>query len=551
MVLVITSRTMRERTRGLAARAPLLGVLALALCTSPPAAAQVRISREPIQGLHGTIVAAVQGISGSGNEQRYQKYATRPNGFVLDRADLAYFRHNYDYVRLNLWHSTEDDHRAQLELSLPYPYTKLSIGETSDHFFLYPTEGESRRRDVPMSLQFESPASNWFLSIAHPYTRVTYGKSDRTPVDFSTRDALLQLTGSGAWGAADLLYGSLRLNNYTPEQPNHNTRTTTLRYARSLAGLAGITAEVEADRVRFANAAGQAAAGTAATSGRWSLRGYTSPLNPLSFTAAAQGTHQSRRVTQNAYARSTTTLSLTGNYRGLGKLNVQAGYYTKGIARLNATHAATDHPRWNTFWTKLSYNPLPRWSALLNIETRHLDGAPNVSLEDARPLWHNHQQLTDLRVLGSPTDNTELHLFLTSDRRRNTTRAVGYNRTMADVGGWIGFGRRLGLTGELTSESYSTNGVALAPYSIRANTAQLVLGWTASKTTNVDLGVSTYHTNGTETLREHALFLSARRRLPGNRNVGVQLRREVYKDRLDPQQSYTANSLWVTLGQQL
>lgn len=513
-------------------------------------ASQAKITREPIRGLHGTIQAAVQSISGSGSEDRFQKYRSRPQDAVADRVELRYYQRNFDYLNLRLWHIGERDYDASARLSMPYPYLSIEGGASESRFYLYPGEGRSHRRMNSAGVRWHSPSEDWFLSAAFPSQRVSYGKDNRTPVNYRTTDASVSLAHTAPWGTAEAGFGRLRFDNRTAEQPDHLTRDAWFSFARSTQSLAGFTAQVVATRIRSSATAAGRMPTTASTGGRWNLTAYSSPLRPLVVTAKAAGTYQHRSATRTAYARRSTETSIAAGYRGIPRLNVQAGYSRKAVSRLDRTQKALSHPLWNTFWTTARFNPTPRWTAVLKVETRQLENEPTSGLQDPRRLWHNHIDLTDIRLFGSPTDTAELHLSLTSDRRRNSHRNVGFAANTANIGGWIQLTPRLGLSTDLYTESYATSGAELAPYHIRANTAQLGLDWTLARTTSVNLNFTSYRAGGSESLRQNVLSLGARRRLGDGRRLGVEVRRDRFRNRQDPKQSYNASVLWVSLGQE-
>jgi len=509
-----------------------------------------KITREPIRGLHGNITSALESISGSGSEERYEKYRSRPRDLVLDEIELSYYKQNFDYGALRLWRPGERDWDGEIRLSVPHPYTQIRVESTNSRFYLYPGEGQSQRRETPALFRFGAPNGRWSVSAEFPAHRVRIGKTERAPVNYSSHDAVFKFSGVGSWGVADVVFGRLRYDDRAGEQPDHLTREVGLRYLRSTASLAGVSIDVTASRIRQSPMTGLAAPASGASGGRWVVQGFTSPLEPLMVSARVAGTYQNRRFTQTSYARRSSTASISAAYRGFRRMNIQAGYAKKRVSRLRRDQRALEHPVQNTFWTTIRYNPTPLWTGILKVETRQLDEEPSSGLQDPRPLLHNHINITDLRVLGTPTDNTEVHLFVSTDRRRNTGRNVAFTRTVANFGGWWQVAPRLGVSADAYSESYSTSGVELVPYYIRANTAQMGLVWSASKSTTVDLGFTAYRAGGTESLRQNVLALGARRRLDDGRRIGVELRRDRFRDLKTPSQSYSATVLWVSLDQQ-
>lgn len=509
-----------------------------------------KITREPIRGLHGHITATLESISGSGSEERYEKYRSRPRDLFLDEVELSYYKQNFDYANLRFWRPGERDWDGEIRLSVPYPYIQLWVKSTNSRFYLYPDEGQSQRRETPALFRFVAPSGMWSVSAEFPAHRVRIGKSGRAPVNYSSHDAVFRFSGVGSWGVADVVFSRLRYDDRTREQPDHLTRDVELRYLRSTPSLAGVSIDVTASRVRQSPMQGVPASASGVSGGRWVVQGFTSPLEPLVVSTRVAGTYQNRRVTQTSYARRSSTASVSAAYRGFRRMNIQVGYAKKRVSRLRRDQGALEHPVQNTFWTTIRYNPTPLWTGILKVETRQLDEEPSSGLQDRRPLLHNHINITDLRVLGTPTDNTEVHLFVSTDRRRNTGRSVAFTRTVANFGGWWQVSSRLGISADVYSESYSTSGVELVPYYIRGNTAQVGLMWSASKNTSFDLGFTAYRTGGTETLRQNVFTLGARRKLDDGRRVGVELRRDRFRDLKTPSQSYSASVLWVSLDQQ-
>jgi len=507
------------------------------------------ITREPIRGLHGTVQAALQGINGSGSEDRFQKYRSRPQDAVADLVELRYYQRNFDYLNMRFWHLGERDYDAAARLSLPYPYLSMDGSASESRFHLYPGEGGSHRRMSSAGLRWHSPSEDWFFSAAFPSQRVSYGKDDRTPVSYRARDSVLSLTHTARWGTAEAGVGRLRFDDRTPEQPDHLTRDAWLTFARSTQSLAGFTAQAVATRIRT-SAVGRQGPTTASAGGRWSMTAYSSPLHPLVLTGKASGTYQHRSATRTAYARRSTETSVAAAYRGIPRLNIQAGYSRKAVSRLDRAQKALSHPLWNTFWTTARFSPTPRWTAILKVETRQLENEPTSGLQDPRRLWHNHIDLTDIRVFGSPSDTAELHLSATSDRRRNSHRNVGFSTTTANIGGWIQIAPRLGFSTDIYSESYAASGAELSPYHIRANTAQVGLDWTLARTTSVNLDFTSYRAGGSESIYQNVVSLGARRRLGDGRRLGVEIRRDRFRNRQDPKQNYNASVLWVSLGQE-
>ncbi|MGQ9524402.1 MAG: hypothetical protein ACUVTZ_06110 [Armatimonadota bacterium] len=527
----------------------LAGAVAVHLASGTAASQAPKITREPIRGLHGTIQAAVQGINGSGSEDRFQKYRSRPQDAVADQIDLRYYQHNFDYLNMRFWHIGERDYDAVVRLSLPHPYLSIDAAASESRFHLYPGEGGSRRRTGAAGLRWHSPSEDCFFSAVFPSQRVSYGKDNRTPVHYRASDAAATLVHAARWGIVEAGLGRLRFDDRTTEQPDHLTRDAWISFDRSTQSLAGFTAQVVATRIRRSAVSPRQTPTTASTGGRWNMTAYTSPLRPLVVTARAAGMYEHRLATRTAYARRSSETSVAAAWRGIPKLNIQAGYARKAISRLSRTQNTLSRPKWDTFWTTARFNPTPRWTAILKVETRQLENEPPSELQDPRRLWHNHIDLTDIRLFGSPTDTTEFHASVTSDRRRNSHRSVGFETATANFGGWIQLAPRLGLTSDFYSESYATSGAELAPYHIRANTTQIGLDWTLARGTSVNLGFTSYRAGGSESLRQNVFCLAARRRLADNRRLGIEVRRDRFRNLLDPKRNYNASVLWVSLGQ--
>ncbi len=468
----------------------------------------------------------------SGSLARYQKYVEAPEGPFIGRLQLDGSRAGKSTLMLRLDSPGQPSSSGLLSWESIFPFSYARLSGDRYHFHLYPEAPDAVRQSLGLSAGtlLGDQATYARLQAGSSYLRLP--KPDRL-VNHSVDDYRLDLTRPVGRGDVDVTLGLREYRNYDGLQRGTSWATYGVRYTHNLAGLANVGAQF---------AFTQLSQGSRSPRVQVAALSATSPAASNLVAAAFLGSRRlSGAVEQNGYTRGTQAGRLELRYRGVRGLSLRGGYDRYEYDRVNRLQTATDEPVWHKVWASASYRPIRRWQVVARASHRSTKTPPPSGLEDPIPLSYNLDRTAEVRVEGSPMDNTGVYFTTNARFRKNTRRNIELQSDNASFGAWAQLGSRLSLNADYGLQHLDSRNFALQSALSDAWVTTVGGTYVVSSRMSLDGSYSNYRSSRAQNSRQNTYGVSLRRDIGAGASWNVEFRRDVFDDLTTPALGYAAN----------
>jgi len=256
-----------------------------------------------------------------------------------------------------------------------------------------------------------------------------------------------------------------------------------------------------------------------------SLSGFRQLTDDLTVSGDLKYWELQDSIAQNAYARRERLAAIEGEWIGLPKTVVRAGFETADVDYINGRQSQVLQPSVNTGTINVRFRPRKDVRVQADVSRRRVDQRPLAYDVGGYPVTTLiYSQADMLRLRGSWTP-TFAPLGLTAgyqeDKRENEDRGTSNQVITRDLSGWWNVTDHLSANVSLMSQSYSLlNGAWPTPFDSDARSWSLGANWQVSDRTSLEASFSRADSFGAVELeqriwsaslehkwREHALRL--------------------------------------------
>ncbi|HJN14266.1 MAG TPA: hypothetical protein QGH10_02185 [Armatimonadota bacterium] len=221
-----------------------------------------------------------------------------------------------------------------------------------------------------------------------------------------------------------------------------------------------------------------------------SISGFRQVTDDLSVSGDLRLWDLDNSIATNTYAKREESASIEGEYTGLWRSTLRAGFETAQVDYVNRFHTEVVEPTVNTTTVALRSRPLRDVKVQVDWRSRRVDARPLAFTMGMMPvatrIWSKNDML---RLRGTWTPSS-LPIGVTggyqTTDRKNPQQGTSNEITTSDVTAWWQVSDELTATTTLMDQNFSLSGIALAtPFVTDMETWQVGATWTPRERTSL------------------------------------------------------------------
>jgi hypothetical protein len=506
------------------------------LISSAPVAAPDLLASGLSEGESVEAVARWQFNDVGGSANRFEQYGAAPAGGFLERLLYSGGAAGKSSLFLQLNAPGQPTTSGLLAWRRFYPLGYLELGGERYRFHLYPQADGAMRQGLHLNAGTVLEDRKTVARFSAQTNTLRLPKPGSV-LNHTINNYRLDLTRPVGSGDIDVALALREYRNRDGLQPGTSWGQYALRYLLSLPSLANLGAEYAYTQVEQ---------GTASPRVRSFALNATSPVgSPLIASVSLDSRRLTGAVERNGYTRAVETGRAEVRYHGIRGMSLRAGYDRRELDRVNHAQTATEEPIWHKVWASARYRPIRSWQVVARASHRSTPTPPSSGLTDAIPLAFNLDRSAELRIEGTPIENTGIYFVNSARFRKNTRRNLEMQTDSASIGAWAQVGDRLSLNADYGLQHVDSRNFIL--YSALSDAWVTTLGGTysVSPRTRVEATYSNHRASRAQRLHQNVWGLGLHRQLGRGASWNLEFRRDVYDNLTTPALGYTANVLTV------
>lgn len=394
------------------------------------------INPPPVHIPQGLVRLGWEDTNVTGNEQKFEHYATPPNGIYLDELRYTPYSKIGDTGVIDFESPFEPDYRDYTQLALFNGYTQVEGLLSKNRFFdvgpFYGTDtGSLSPSDrAVQELYVRQRIANW-LSVSTRYNMIQQDNTFDTPdplVDLHQRTRYddLALVGLAAGGWVNLVFSDWHYFDRTQVLDNTDVKRWEGSYQYNL-GSEVLTAKCDWLTVESAGAA----------DGHVQISSLTDDIDLGGSTSGQLDVREDKLnmpVVQNSYVREqeSATASLAKSFGG--GWDAAMAFQDRSAQRINNNSTGVSEPHWQTEELEIDGNLGRGWRMLANGWATNLYDSPQMQTSDPDTLLWTNTQYADVRLDGV-ADAIQGYIDWAYNRNANDQRSTVIQESIYNVGG--------------------------------------------------------------------------------------------------------------------